>query len=147
MSGAPAHPNAMQPSKPGSTRTAAPRRPASFPFGGRYLSYILFDATGIVYLLAGFLVLGIVWSLGSGPAEWSAQLERLRSPAYVVFHLLALASVVFVGVRFFRLFPKAQPPRIGPTKPPPGPVIVAGLYAAWILVTLLFVLVLAGGIF
>ena len=65
----------------------------------------------------------------------------------MVFHLLTLVSVVFVGVRFFRLFPKAQPPRIGPAKPPPAPVIVAGLYAAWIGVTLLFVLVLAGGIF
>ena len=147
MSGAPAHPRAMQPSRPGSTRTASPRRPARYPFGGRYLPYTLFDLTGIVYLLAGFVVLGIVWSLGSGPAEWSEQLERLRRPGYVVFHLLTLVSVVFVGVRFFRLFPKAQPPRIGPAKPPPAPVIVAGLYAAWIGVTLLFVLVLAGGIF
>lgn len=144
---APAHPHAMQPRKPGSTRTAPGRRPARFPFGGRYLAYTAFDLTGIVYLLAGFVVLGIVWSLGSGAPAWSAQLERLRHPAYVVFHLLVLASVIGVGVRFFRLFPKAQPPRIGPAKPPPAPVIVAALYGAWVGVTLLFVLVLAGGIF
>ena len=56
-------------------------------------------------------------------------------------------SVVFVAVRFFRLFPKAQPAFIGPLKPPPRPLIHLGLYAAWLGVTALFVLILAGGIF
>jgi len=60
---------------------------------------------------------------------------------------VALASVLFVGVRFFRLFPKAQPPRIGPAKPPPGPVIHGMLYAVWIGVTVVFAAILAGGLF
>jgi fumarate reductase subunit C len=137
----------MQPSKPGRTRAAPPSRPAKFPFGGRYLAYTLFDATGLVYLVVGFVVLGAVWSLGSGEAAWQAQMARYRNPLYVAFHLLCLVSVLFVGVRFFRLFPKAQPPHIGPVKPPPQPVISAMLYAAWVGVTLLFVAVLAGGIF
>ena len=55
--------------------------------------------------------------------------------------------MIFVGIRFFRLFPKSQPARIGPAKPPPGPVILAGLYVAWIGVTLLYSAILAGGLF
>ena len=51
------------------------------------------------------------------------------------------------ALRFFRLFPKAQPPQIGPLKPPPQPVIVGMLYAVWIGVTLALTVVLAGGIF
>ena len=37
--------------------------------------------------------------------------------------------------------------RIGPLKPPPRPLIHAGLYAAWIGITVLFSAILAGGLF
>ena len=63
-----AHPHAMAPSKPGRTRTAPPQLPDKFPMGGRYLAYTLFDWTGLVYLLMGFMILSDVWSLGSGEA-------------------------------------------------------------------------------
>lgn len=142
-----AHPHAMQPSKPGRTRTAPPKMPADFPGRGRYLVYILFDATGIVYLLAGGAVLCAVLALGRGEESWNALLASYRNPCMIAFHLLALVSVLFVGMRFFRLFPKAQPPRIGPAKPPPHAVISGMLYTIWIGATLLFSLILAGGLF
>lgn len=140
----PAHPAAMQPSTPGRTRTAPPMRPDGFPSATRYRNYLLFDATGITYLLVGFVTLRVVWALGSGPAAWQAMQEQLRHPLYLAFHVLVLASVIFVGLRFFRLFPKAQPAHIGPAKPPPAPVIQAVLYGAWIAVTAALVLVLGG---
>ena len=143
----PSHPHAMQPKKPGSTRTAAPQMPPKFPMSGRYRAYTLFDWTGLIYLILGFLALEIVWALGSGAAEWAALTERLTNPIYVAFHVLALISVIFVGVRFFRLFPKAQPASIGPLKPPPGPVIQGMLYGAWLAVTVVFAGILAGVIF
>ena len=142
-----AHPHAMAPSKPGSTRTAPPQLPDRFPFGGRYLAYTLFDLTGILYLLLAFLVLCAVWSLGSGEAAWNGVLDRNRNIFYLAFHAIALVGVIFVGIRFFGFFPKAQPPRIGPVKPPPKPVILAMLYAVWIGVTAFMSMVLAGGIF
>jgi fumarate reductase subunit C len=101
----------------------------------------------LIYLLLGFLALEIVWALGSGPAEWSAIATRFESPWYLGFHMLALISVVFVGIRFFGFFPKAQPPRIGSVKPPPQPVILGGLYVAWIGVTAIFSLILSGALF
>jgi fumarate reductase subunit C len=143
----PSHPQAMAPSRPGRTRTAPPQMPREYPMQGRYRAYTLFDATGAVYLLLGLLALRLVWALGDGAGAWDAAMAGLRNPLYLLFHLLALVSVIFVGVRFFRLFPKAQPPRIGPLKPPPGPVIAAMLYAVWLGVTLALTVVLAGGIF
>jgi fumarate reductase subunit C len=137
----------MAPSKPGSTRTAPPQLPDRFPFGGRYLAYTLFDLTGILYLLLGFLALCAVWSLGTGESAWNGVLESYRSFPYVGFHAIALVGVIFVGIRFFGFFPKAQPPRIGPAKPPPRPVILAALYALWIGVTVFMGIVLAGGVF
>jgi len=143
----PAHPHAMQPSRPGRTRTAPPSLPDRFPFAGRYLVYTLFDLTGLLYLVVGFVVLRAVWALGSGPEAWQTLREQFTSPLYVAFHLLTLVAVCFVAVRFFRLFPKAQPPRIGPLKPPPGPVIHAMLYVVWLGFTLVFATILAGGLF
>ena len=143
----PAHPQAMAPSKPGKTRTAPPQMPASWWSHPRIRTYMLFDATGIIYLLLGLLVLRVEWALGSGPEIWDATLASFASPLYLAFHVVGLVSVIFVGVRFFRFFPKAQPPRIGPAKPPPQSVILALLYATWIALTLLFAAVLAGGVF
>ena len=143
----PAHPDAMAPSRPGPTRTAPPSLPRQFPFQGRYRAYTLFDWTGILYLLLGFLALRVVWALGSGPEAFAAAIESFDHPLYIAFHVLALVSVCFVAVRFFWLFPKAQPPRIGPVKPPPAAVIMLMLYGTWIGVTVVFTAILAGGLF
>jgi fumarate reductase subunit C len=141
-----AHPHAMSSARPGTTRTAPPRLPPEFPLRGRYRAYTLFGATGLVYLLLGLLVLRQVFALGGGEPAWSEAMEDLRNPLYVVFHAFALACVVFVAVRFFALFPKAQPPRIGALRPPPQPVILALLYGAWIGVSLVLTAILVGGI-
>ncbi len=142
-----ANPDAMQPEKPGPTRTAPPRLPDQYPLSGRYRGYTLFGATGILYLMLGFIILGMIASLGTGEAEWNAVLEKLHSPVYIGFHALSLAAVCFVAVRFFRLFPKSQPPRIGPAKPPPAPILLGMLYAAWLGVTALMAAILAGAVF
>lgn len=143
----PAHPQAMAPHRPGRTRTAPPALPAKFPFRGRYRSYTLFDWTGVLYLLLGFLALRVVWALGDGREAFASVIASFDNPAYVAFHALALLGVCFVGVRFFRLFPKAQPPRIGPLRPPSAPVILILLYGAWIGVTVALAAILAGGLF
>lgn len=140
----PADPQAMQPRRPGSTRTAPPSVPDDFWTRPRMLTYLLFDATGIVYILVGLVALRVAWALAAGPERWNALLASFASPGYVVFHLIALVSALFVGVRFFRLFPKAQPASIGPAKPPPRPVLHAMLYAAWIGITVILLAVLGG---
>jgi len=142
-----AHPRAMAPARPGRTRTAPPQTAEGWYAQPRMRRYLLFDATGLVYLLLGFLMLRVTWALGSGRVAWDRVLANFENPLYVAFHLLSLVAVVFVAVRFFRLFPKAQPPRIGPLKPPPAPMIHGLLYAAWIAITLLFVTILCGGLF
>jgi fumarate reductase subunit C len=142
----PAHPHAMAPPTPGRTRTAPPQTPSTWWSSKRILTYLLFDATGIVYFLVGFVAIRLIRALAQGEAAWDAAITSLSNPIYIAFHLLCLVSVVFVGIRFFRLFPKAQPPAIGPIKPPPGPVIHAMLYVVWIATTLGLGSILAGGL-
>lgn len=143
----PAHPHAMAPPKPGRTRTAPPQTPSTWWGSKRMMTYLLFDATGIIYFLVGFVAIRLIRDLGEGPAAWARAMESLQNPIYIAFHVLCLISVIFVAVRFFRLFPKAQPPAIGPAKPPPGPVIHAMLYVVWIGITVGMTAILAGVIF
>ncbi len=141
-----AHPDAMHPPKPGRTRTAPPEMPSSWWGAKRIRNYLLFDATGIVYFLVGFLAIELIWALGDGPERWAEKLATLSHPLYIAFHALALASVIFVAVRFFSLFPKAQPRDTG-LPMPPLPVIHAMLYVIWIGLTVVLAAILAGGIF
>ncbi len=141
-----AHPDAMHPPKPGRTRTAPPEMPSSWWGSKRIRNYLLFDATGVVYFLVGFVAIDLIWALGEGPERWAEKLATLSHPLYIAFHALALASVIFVAVRFFSLFPKAQPRDTGLPMPPAG-VIQAMLYVVWIGLTIALSVILAGGIF
>ncbi|MCH7866761.1 MAG: hypothetical protein IH881_03630 [Myxococcales bacterium] len=142
----PAHPDAMGPPTPGRTRTAPPEMPTTWWTAPGIRTYLLFDATGFIYVLLGFLAIRLIWALGEGPEAWNAAIETLKHPLYIGFHVLALVSVIFVGVRFFSLFPKAQPRDHGIPMPPDF-VIKGLLYAVWIAVTVAFSAVLAGVIF
>jgi fumarate reductase subunit C len=139
----PSDPEAMAPHRPGPTRTAPPQVPDDFWTRRRMATYLLFDATGLPYMLVGLLALRVAFAL-RGPESWAALMDDFSHPLYVAFHAIALLSALFVGVRFFRLFPKAQPAKLGPAKPPPRPLLHAGLYAAWIGVTLALLVVLGG---
>lgn len=143
----PAHPHAMAPPTPGRTRTAPPQTPKTWWGSKRILTYLLFDATGFIYLLLGFGAIAWINALAGGKAAWDAHVAAMSTPGMIVLHAICFVSVIFVGVRFFRLFPKAQPPSIGPLKPPPGPVIQAMLYGVWFGITVVFGLILAGGLF
>ncbi len=141
----PAHPDAMQPSRPGRTRTAAPVMPPRFPSGGRYRSYIAFGGSAFFFLAMSLLVLRAVWALGSGEPQWRAQLEDYAHPLYVAFHALAAGVFVWCGWRFLiQLFPKSQPPRIGPFPRPPVAVFPPLLGAVWLGTTAITVAVLWG---
>ena len=142
-----AHPHAMTPRVAGKTRTAPPMTPASWPTSPRMKAYARFGMTGWIYLVASFLAIEIVWALGSGPQAWADMQKLLASPVLVGIHALCLASVVYVLVRFFALFPKAQPARIGPAKPPPRGVLHGGLYALWIGTAVVLSAILAGKVF
>jgi fumarate reductase subunit C len=140
-----AHPKAMQPSKPGRTRTAAARMPEKFPAGGRYLSYTAFGATSFFYLVLGLLVLRVAWALGSGPEAWAELQQEFRNPVYLGFHVLALVVFVWAGWRFLiKLAAKANPPKIGPLRRPPLEAFPPLLGAAWLVASAALLVVLWG---
>ena len=111
----------------------------------RYRAYTLFDWTGLIYLLLGFLALQIVWALGSGEADWNRVMESFQNPIYIGFHVLSFVVLVWYGARtYFKLFTKTQPPMIGPMPRPPLGVFPPALAGVWIVVSVALVVVLGG---
>ena len=142
-----AHPQAMQPSAPGRTRTAPAQMPEKYPLGGRYLSYILFGASAFFFLAMGLLVLRLTWALGSGQEAWQALLEDFANPIYIAFHAVACVVFLWCAQRFlFKLTPKANPPKIGPLRRPPLVVFPLLLGLVWLGATAV-VLIVVWGIF
>ena len=140
-----AHPDAMASTRPGSTRTAPPVMPHKFPGRGRYRSYMLFGASSLFFLALSLLVLRAVWQLGAGPQAWQAQLDDYAHPLYIAFHALSVVVLVWCGWRFLIvLFPKSQPPRMGPFPRPPLVVFPPLFCAAWLGASVVTVAILWG---
>jgi len=108
----------------------------------RYVRYMAREAT---CLFIGAYTLLMVWGLrelANGPAAWQAFLECLRSPASVVFHVLALGFASYHSITWFNLTPKALPLQMGESFVPDA--VISGVhYAGWAVLSLA-ILFLAG---
>jgi len=96
----------------------------------RYLRYMTREFS---CLFIGGWTLLMVWGLkqlAEGPAAWAAFLECLKSPASIVFHVLALAFAVYHSMTWFNLTPKALPLQIGEAFVPDA-AISGAHFAAW----------------
>ena len=64
----------------------------------------------------------------------------------MVFHLVSLIAMVWFALRLFRVFPKTQPPRIGPFPRPPDAFFAVALNGAFVAATALGVALLWGAL-
>ncbi len=104
------------------------RRPSYVKFMLRELSAV-FVAIFLVVLLVQ------VRRIGQGPEAYAAALETLRSPGWIVFHVVALGFAIFHSVTWFNLTGVVQVVRVGERQVPPR--LVAGAsFAAWGVVSL-----------
>jgi hypothetical protein len=139
--------DAMKPSRPGRTRVADASPPPNFWSRGNYLPYLAFGSCGALLLLVAFGILRLVWTLGDGdPAAWNAIFTSYGHPLFLAFHAFALVALTWFTFRFFRLFPKTQPPKLGPLPRPPDVVFLLGLAGAFTVATVLVALVLGGAL-
>jgi len=101
----------------------------------RYLRYMVREFS---CLFIGGWTLMMVWGLkqlAEGPAAWAAFLECLKSPASIVFQVIALGFALYHSVTWFNLTPKALPLQLGEEFVPDG-VIAGAHFAGWAVVSL-----------
>ena len=113
------------------------RRPNYFKFMMRELSAVF-----VAIFLVGLLVQ--VRRIAEGPEAYAAVLETLRSPGWILFHVVALGFAIFHSVTWFNLTGVVQVVRVGERQVPPGLVAGAAL-AAWGVVSLVLLWFFARG--
>jgi fumarate reductase subunit C len=99
----------------------------------RHPRYLRYMARELSCLFIGAWTLLMVWGLkqlAEGPAAWSAFLEGLKSPASIVFHVLALGFAAYHSITWFNLTPKALPLQLGEEFVPDA-VISGAHFGAW----------------
>lgn len=99
-----------------------------------YLLFMLRELTSV--FIAAFLALSLVQlsQLAQGAEAYAAFLQRLASPWWVGFHLLALVAALYHSITWFNLTPKVMVVRIGEERLSPI-VIAASTYVAWLVVS------------
>ena len=113
------------------------RRPSYFKFMMRELSAV-FVAIFLVVLLVQ------VRRIGQGPEAYAAVLQTLRSPGWILFHVVALGFAIFHSVTWFNLTGVVQVVRVGERQVPPR-LVAGGAFAAWGVVSLVLLWFFARG--
>jgi fumarate reductase subunit C len=108
-------------------------RPVTSEWIFRHPRYLRYMVRELSCLFIGGWTLLMVWGLkqlAEGPAAWAAFLELLKSPASVVFHVVALGFAAYHSYTWFNLAPKAMPLQLGEDFVPEAAVAGAH-FAAW----------------
>jgi fumarate reductase subunit C len=108
-----------------------------------YTGFIVRELTSLfVAYAAGALVL-FVGVVGAGPEAYEAFLGRLSHPAVLAFHAFVLLALLVHAVTWLNLAPKALVIRVGGRRLPDG-AVVAGHYAAWVVLSAVIAWVMLG---
>jgi len=114
------------------------QRPAYFRFMLRELSSV-FIAVFLVILLIQ------IRAVSRGPEAYAAFQETLRSPGWIIFHVVGLAFALYHSVTWFKLTGVVQVVRLGERQVPPR-LVAAANFVLWAVVSLVVVLgVVMGG--
>jgi fumarate reductase subunit C len=113
------------------------QRPTYFRFMLRELSSV-FIAVFLVILLIQ------IRAVSRGPEAYAAFQETLRSPGWIVFHVVALAFALYHSVTWFNLTAVVQVVRLGGRQVPPR-LVAAANFVLWAVVSLVVVLGLVTG--
>ena len=99
-----------------------------------YVKFMIREITSV--FVAAFLVVLLVqvYRVGQGPDAFAAHLARLRSPGWVVFHVVALLFALYHSITWFNLTGVVQVVRLGEHQVPPA-LVAGGAFAAWAVVS------------
>jgi fumarate reductase subunit C len=107
------------------------RRRSYLLFVARELSSV-FVAWFVVYLLM------LVNAVGQGDAQYQRFLDWSAAPWVVALNIVALAFIGYHAITWFNLAPQAMVVRLR-GRPVPPPMVAAGHYAAWVVVSALVI--------
>lgn len=99
-----------------------------FMFMMRELSSAFIGAFLLLFLYELFLI-------SKGEAVFNQFQTSLRSPAFIVFYVIALIFALYHTVTWFGVVGRIQQVKVGKTKVPPS-LVTASAFAGWIVVSI-----------
>ncbi len=108
-----------------------------------YVLFMLRELTSV--LIAAFLVVYLIQlaQLAQGAEAYTAFVERLASPGWIIFHLLVFIAALYHSITWFNLTPQVIIVRRGEEQVPP--ILIAGShYVAWLAVSVVIVWIVVG---
>ena len=108
-----------------------------------YLLFMLRELSSVVVALFLVFYLVQIARLSSGQGAYDAFVASLRSPASVLFHLVALASALYHAVTWWQLNGVVMVVRLGGSAVPPQRLVLGG-YALWAIASIAVCLFLIG---
>ena len=108
-----------------------------------YTVFVLRELTSVFVALFAAVTLWQIRSVAAGEEVHARFMTRLGTPAFVVFHVVALAFLLFHSITWFNLAPKAMAVRVRGKRVPD--VVVAGSnYVAWLVLSAAVAFILLG---
>ncbi len=96
-----------------------------------FVHYMMREATAVIVVAYAIVLLVGVVRLAQGQAAYDGWLASLRTPASILFHLVALAVFAYHTVSWFRIMPKTMPAiAVGGRKVSPAVITGTGIAAA-----------------
>ena len=108
------------------------RKPSYFLFMLRELSSVFIALFLIVFLIQ-------LYQLTRGPEAYVAFAQKLSSPGWVIFHLVALVFAIYHSITWFQSTAVVLPLRLGEREIPPG-LVTAFNIGAWIAISLVILI-------
>ena len=105
----------------------------------RYFLFMIREVTSVFIAIFLVVLLAELYQLSRGPDAYAAFVERLRSPGWILFHVVALGFALYHSVTWFNLTGVVQVVRMGERQVPPV-LVVSGAFAAWGAVSLVILL-------
>ena len=99
-----------------------------------YFSFIIRELTCVFVGIFAVLTLLQIRALAVGPDAYTAFIERLRAPGFILLNTIGLGALLFHAVTWFKAVPTTMIVRLGETRVP-GQVIVGLHYVGWITVS------------
>ena len=100
-----------------------------------YTRFVLRELTSLPVAFFALVMMMQVGALLDGPEAYERFLARMRTPTFLILHILSFGAILFHALTWFHAAPKAMVVRLS-GKRVPNSVIVAMNYGAWIVMSL-----------
>lgn len=103
-----------------------------------HIRFIARELTSVCVAIYGLLLLLYVGAVLDGPEAFERFDSAMRTPAFIIVHILLLGGLLFHSITWFNLAPKAMVIKLGNRYVPPFAIALIN-YVGWLIISVVLV--------